>query len=98
MSHFLMTISTDTLSLSPDNTATQHTGILSAGPMTFWVGTPGSPYLHVLCQPLENSFQTKEDFIKVLNGHILVTVNKKILNKKLSCCTKTCLLSLDQIY
>ncbi len=66
--------------------------------MAFWAGTSGSPYLHVLCQPLEDSFQKKEDFIKVLNGPILVAINKKILNQKLSRCTKMCLLSLDQIY
>jgi len=68
-------INIDFLSISSGNTATLHTGRLSAGPMGFWAGTSGSPYLHVLCQPLEGSFQRKEDFIKVLNGPILLTIN-----------------------
>ncbi len=40
-------------------------------------GVLGSPYLHVLCQPLEDSLQRKENFIEVLNGPILVTIIKK---------------------
>ncbi len=35
-----------------------------------------------LCQPLEDSLQRKEDFIKVLNGPILLTINKKINNNQ----------------
>ncbi len=42
-------------------------------------GVLSSPYLHVLCQPLEDSLQRKEDIIKVLNGPIFVTINTKLL-------------------
>ncbi len=36
----------------------------------------------MLSQPFEDSLQRKEDFIKVLNGPILVTINKNNHNKK----------------
>ncbi len=63
---------------APSSPRTPDTDKLSAGPMVFWACTSGSPYLHVLCQPLEDSLQRKEDFINVLNGPILVTINKKL--------------------
>ncbi len=33
----------------------------------------------MLCQPLEDSLQRKEDIIKVMNGPIFVTINTKLL-------------------